>query len=309
MVGAEHMLLGWDHLLFIVSVVLLAGEFRRAVKFISLFVLGHSTTLIIATLAEWRISPRAVDVVIALSIAYVGAIGLRGHPINWRAFGIGVLGFGLIHGLGLSTRFQDIGVEDGELGKLVAFNVGIEMGQLLVVSGVAIFGKLALSFLRDPALATRPDVLRNAHFGLVVVGAVAAMVLVATREGTGDPYEQIAADSPGGCAIRTEQAALMLQGGHPPRGFFAPGETYSTDDFGHVVGDGYVVVRYPDSLPTADREALRQLVADNPGLVAGPGPAESLQTEATTQDRVLTCDTFNLETLRQFTDTWLREAG
>ena len=306
-VGAEHMLLGWDHLLFIVSVVLLAGELQRAAKFISLFVLAHSTTLILATLADWRVSPTAVDVVIALSIAYVGAVGLRGRPTNWRAFGIGVLGFGLIHGLGLSTRFQDIGVEDNELGKLIAFNVGIELGQLFVVAAVVLFGKLALTFLPDPSAASRPDVLRNAHFGLVTVGIIAAMVLLATRGEDVDPYEQLAADSPAACEIRTEQAPLVLQGGHPARSFFAPGETYSAADFGHVVGDGYIAVRYPSSLPPGDQDALRRLIVEIPGVVAGP--VDTPGVEATTQDRVLTCEAFDITALQRFADTWLREAG
>lgn len=309
MVGAEHMLLGWDHLLFIVSVVLLAGELQRATKFISLFVLGHSTTLIVATLSDWRVSPTGVDVVIALSIAYVGAVGLRGRPTNWRAFGIGVLGFGLIHGLGLSTRFQDIGVEDNELGKLIAFNIGIELGQLFVVAGVVLLGQIALTFLPDPSAASRPDVLRNAHFGLIAIGFLAAMVLVATRGGDGDPYEKLAAASPAGCEIRTEQAPLVLQGAHPPRSFFAPGEPYSTDDFGHVVGDGYVAIRYPSSLSSADQDALRLLVIENPGVVAGPAETPGGGTQATTQDRVMTCDAFDADALQRFSDTWLREAG
>ena len=309
MVGAEHMLLGWDHLLFIVSVVLLAGELQRAVKFISLFVLGHSTTLIIATLADWRVSPTAVDVVIALSIAYVGAVGLRGRPTNWRAFGIGVLGFGLIHGLGLSTRFQDIGVEDNKLGKLIAFNVGLELGQLFVVAGVVLMGKIALTFLPDPSAASRPSVLRNALFGLVAIGFLAAMALVATRGQDVDPYEQLAAASSAGCEIRNEQAPLVLQGGHPTRSFVAPGEAYSADDFGHVVGDGYVAVRYPSSLPRADQDALRLLVIENPGVVAGPADTPGGLTEATTQDRVLTCEAFDADVLQRFADTWMREAG
>ncbi len=67
-----------------------------------------------------------------------------------------MLGFGLIHGLGLSTRLQDIGVEDNELGKLIAFNVGIELGQLFVVAAVVLLGKLALTFLPDPHRRVAP---------------------------------------------------------------------------------------------------------------------------------------------------------
>lgn len=71
-IGFLHMLTGYDHLLFAGGVVLLAGQIRRAPKLISLFVAGHSLTLLIATLAGWRVNPAAVDVVIALSVAWVG---------------------------------------------------------------------------------------------------------------------------------------------------------------------------------------------------------------------------------------------
>src|SRR5215207_4874029 len=70
-VGIGHMLLGWDHLLFVAGVVLVAGQARRAAKLISLFVVGHSTTLIVATLAGWRVNPDAVDAVIAFSVVVV----------------------------------------------------------------------------------------------------------------------------------------------------------------------------------------------------------------------------------------------
>ncbi|MDX2567408.1 HupE/UreJ family protein [Streptomyces scabiei] len=75
--GVEHMLLGWDHLLFVAAVRHLAGSARRAAGQSSLFALGHSTTLLIAALAGRRVNPVAVDVV-ALSLVFVGAVGLLG---------------------------------------------------------------------------------------------------------------------------------------------------------------------------------------------------------------------------------------
>lgn len=66
--GFLHMATGWDHLLFIVGVVLVAGGLGMAAKLISLFVAGHSATLLVATLAGWKLDPTAVDVVIALSV-------------------------------------------------------------------------------------------------------------------------------------------------------------------------------------------------------------------------------------------------
>jgi len=76
--GMEHMLLGWDHLVFIAGVLLLATGLKEAAKLISLFVLGHSITLIAATLAGWQLDATAVDVVIALSLVYVGVQGMAG---------------------------------------------------------------------------------------------------------------------------------------------------------------------------------------------------------------------------------------
>lgn len=100
--GFTHMLAGWDHLLFAGGVMLLAGQVRRAAQMISLFALGHSTTLIIATMAGWQISATLVDVFIALSLVFVAVMGWLGRPKQWTWFGLSVLGFGLVHGLGLS---------------------------------------------------------------------------------------------------------------------------------------------------------------------------------------------------------------
>src|SRR5215210_7617717 len=108
--GIRHMLGGWDHLLFIAAVVLLAGGLRPAAKLISLFVLGHSLTLLVGTLAGWQLDPNGVDVVIALSLVYVGAEGFRRGRRDRRIVGAIVFAFGLVHGLGLSTRLQGLGL-------------------------------------------------------------------------------------------------------------------------------------------------------------------------------------------------------
>lgn len=308
-IGIEHMLLGWDHLLFIVAVVLLAGAARRAAKFVSLFAAGHSLTLIVATLAEWRVDPDLVDVVIAGSIIYVGAVGVRGAPYNWTLFGVGVFGFGLVHGLGLSTRFQDIGLPaDGRLARLIAFNVGIELGQLLAIAAVVLFGLLVLEVSNRREVARRPNVVRGANATVLVVGLVATGVM-ATRAGSSDPYDDLAAASDAGCTVARQEAPLVYEGGHPARSFFAPGETYAEADFGHVVGDGMVVIRYRATLSEADRRGIRDYVAATRGAVAGAVPGQANAVEITTQRRVLTCAGYDLETIRRFGDLWLRELG
>ena len=150
--GAKHMLLGWDHLLFIAGVVLFAGGARSAAKLVSIFVLGHSITLMIATLAEWQIDPSRVDAIIALSLVYVGVQGIRGKPADMRLTLAIVFAFGLVHGLGLSTRLQELGLpESGLVPRILVFNVGIELGQLtalLVIVGIV---TLALRLLRGSA--------------------------------------------------------------------------------------------------------------------------------------------------------------
>ena len=171
--GIEHMLLGWDHLLFVLGIVLLAGRPRRAAKLISLFVLGHSLTLVAGTLLEWRISPAFVDGVIALSVVFVAVLGLRGRPEDWTATGAAIFGFGLVHGLGLSTRLQDLGIPDaGLLGKTIAFNIGLEIGQLLaVLVMVGVIRTLA------PRIPRWDRVKRGTFAAMAVVGAVGAIVL------------------------------------------------------------------------------------------------------------------------------------
>lgn len=173
--GIEHMLLGWDHLLFVLGVVLLAGRAQRAAKLLSLFVAGHSLTLILGTVLEWRLSPAFVDAVIALSVVYVAALGLKGRPDDWTVPCAVIFVFGIVHGLGLATRLQELGIPDaGLLGKTIAFNVGIEIGQL-----VAVLGFVALLWTVAPRIPHWPAV-RQALFGVVAaVGAVAAAVQLA----------------------------------------------------------------------------------------------------------------------------------
>ncbi len=172
--GIRHMVVGWDHLLFIAGVVLLAGQLFRAAKLVSLFVAGHSLTLLIATLAGWRPNAELVDVVIALSLAYIGWRIIAGRPTDWLGTQLCVFGFGLVHGLGLSSRLQDRPLPGG--GRLVAdilaFNLGVEIGQLAVLSLVITLGYLIkrwASHLLPPA--------RLAGTGFAAVGLIAAAVL------------------------------------------------------------------------------------------------------------------------------------
>ena len=173
-IGFGHMVLGWDHLLFIAGVVLLAGSLKTAAKLITLFVAGHSLTLLVATLAEWKLNATAVDVVIALSLVYVGVQGWRGRPESLRVFGAVVFAFGLVHGLGLSTRLQDLGLpDDGVVARVLLFNLGVELGQLAALTVIVVVG----TFLARDLGERRDEIRGYSFFGIAVAGLVAAAII------------------------------------------------------------------------------------------------------------------------------------
>ncbi len=134
-VGAVHMLTGYDHLLFLFGVMFFLTSFTAVVAGITAFTIGHSITLIGATLLGLKANYYLIDAVIAISVIYKGFENLDGFR---RWFGINapnmlgmVFAFGLIHGFGLATRLQEFGLpRDGLVPRLLAFNAGIEIGQI-----------------------------------------------------------------------------------------------------------------------------------------------------------------------------------
>ena len=137
-VGAKHMITGYDHLLFLVGVIFYLSNFKDILKFITIFTIGHSITLIGATYLGIKADEHLIDAVIALSVLYKGFENLDGFQKIFKTKSPNLLGmvfiFGLIHGFGLSTRLQSfkIGVEDF-LAKIVCFNIGVELGQVLAL--------------------------------------------------------------------------------------------------------------------------------------------------------------------------------
>ena len=136
--GGKHMVTGYDHLLFLLGVVFFLRRFRDVAIFVSLFALGHSITLLAGVLIGFGLDPFLVDAVIGLSVAYKAFDNLGGFK---RTIGIRpdprlmVFGFGLIHGLGLATALEGFRLNrDGLIANLVAFNVGVEIGQMLALS-------------------------------------------------------------------------------------------------------------------------------------------------------------------------------
>jgi hypothetical protein len=136
--GVEHILLGIDHVLFLVALLLGAPSFRSVVKLATAFTAAHSVTLALGALGWVDVPAEIVEPLIALSIAYVAAEAIMGGQSRHR-LGI-VFGFGLLHGLGFAGSLSWSGSLD--LTALATFNVGIELGQALIV--VALFPALLL---------------------------------------------------------------------------------------------------------------------------------------------------------------------
>lgn len=139
--GAAHMLTGYDHLLFLFGVVFFLRKFGDIVKFVTAFTIGHSITLIFATLAMITADYYLVDAVIALSVCYKGFDNNDGFR---RYLGVkapnllaAVFVFGLIHGFGLSTRLQQMPLgEEGLILRILSFNLGVELGQITALTGM-----------------------------------------------------------------------------------------------------------------------------------------------------------------------------
>lgn len=142
--GAEHMLTGYDHLLFLLGVMFFLTRFRDIFKFVTAFTLGHTITLVFATYAGITADHYLIDAVIAVTVMYKGFENLEGFR-RWLACSappllIMVFSFGLIHGFGLSARLQELtlGSEDGLLAKILYFNLGVELGQIAALLVMAV---------------------------------------------------------------------------------------------------------------------------------------------------------------------------
>ena len=141
-IGAKHMITGYDHLLFLVGVLFYLYKSKDILIYVSLFTLGHSITLVFGAFNDIQVNPYIIDAIIGFSIVYKGFDNLGGFK---RVFGkqpntkLAVLIFGLFHGFGLATKLQEFELkQDGLLENLLAFNLGVEIGQLIALSFVLI---------------------------------------------------------------------------------------------------------------------------------------------------------------------------
>ena len=165
--GVEHILAGFDHLLFVLSLLFLVGFNKRLVYTISAFTLAHSLTLALSALGWLTLRSPPVEATIALSIMLVAVEALNKEKTlsrRWPAL-VAFL-FGLVHGLGFAGALASIGLPQKHLFvALLTFNVGVEIGQLLVVV-------LAYGVYR--AFATRPQFLAARVPALYAIGGIAA---------------------------------------------------------------------------------------------------------------------------------------
>ena len=153
--GAKHMVTGYDHLLFLCGVIFFLYKMRDIGIYVTLFAIGHSTTMLAGVYFGTSVSSYLIDAIIGLSVVYK-ALDNMGAYQRWFGFQpdtkAATLIFGFFHGLGLATKIQQFDLSrDGLIPNLLAFNIGVELGQLLALGAILIvmgYWRGTISFLR-----------------------------------------------------------------------------------------------------------------------------------------------------------------
>ncbi len=170
--GAKHMVTGYDHLLFLFGVIFFLYRLKDVGIYVTLFAIGHSTTLLFGVLTGITANAYLIDAIIGLSVVYK-ALDNLGAFQRWFGFQpstkAATLIFGFFHGFGLATKIIEFEIaEDGLIPNLLAFNVGVEIGQLLALGAILIvmgFWRRTESFMRHAFAAN--TLLMTAGFMLV----------------------------------------------------------------------------------------------------------------------------------------------
>lgn len=186
--GATHMLTGYDHLLFLFGVMFFLTRFQDILKFITAFTIGHSITLVLATLFEITANYYLIDAVIALTVCYKAFDNLDGFKkhfhisppnLTWMVFI-----FGLIHGFGLSTRLQQLPLgDDGLVLKILSFNLGVEVGQIMAL------GVMLLILLAWKKTASFQHFSKAANMALMMAGGLLLLMQLHGYQHTAYPDE------------------------------------------------------------------------------------------------------------------------
>jgi len=152
--GAKHMVTGYDHLLFLAGVIFFLYRLRDVALYVTLFAVGHSTTLLLGVLGNMHVNTYIVDAIIGFSVVYkgfenIGGFKHLGFAPNMKA---AVLIFGFFHGFGLASKLQDLAISpDGLITNMVSFNIGVEFGQFVALTLILLafnFWRSAGSFLK-----------------------------------------------------------------------------------------------------------------------------------------------------------------
>ena len=154
--GAKHMVTGYDHILFLLGVVFFLYKMKDVGIYVSLFALGHSTTMLAGVWFGWGINAYIIDAIIGLSVVYKALDNLGAYQ-RWFGFQpntkAATLIFGFFHGTGLATKILDYDIaSEGLLANLLAFNVGVELGQIMALAVILIvmsFWRKSSSFFRQ----------------------------------------------------------------------------------------------------------------------------------------------------------------
>lgn len=170
--GAKHMVTGYDHILFLFGVVFFLYKMKDVAIYVSLFAIGHSTTMLAGVWFGWGVNAYLIDAIIGLSVVYKALDNLGAYQ-RWFGFQpntkAATLIFGLFHGTGLATKILDYQIaQDGLLANLLAFNVGVEMGQILALAVILI----VMGYWRKS-----PGFLRQAYTANVVMMSLGFMLM------------------------------------------------------------------------------------------------------------------------------------
>jgi len=189
--GATHMLSGYDHLAFVFGIIFFLTSFRDIAKYVTAFTLGHSVTLIYATFNGIQLNYFLIDAVIALSVCYIAFSNIDGFRkylnINPPNMLLMIVGLGLIHGFGLSTRLQELPLsEENLLVNIISFNIGIELGQ---ISALAVMLLIIAAWRKSHAFQTFSLL---ANYGLILTGGLLFLMQMHGYTHTSNPEEFIA---------------------------------------------------------------------------------------------------------------------
>lgn len=170
--GAKHMVTGYDHILFLLGVIFFLYRMKDIGIYVSLFAIGHSTTMLAGVFFNFGINSYIIDAIIGLSIVYKALDNLGAYQ-RWFGFQpdtkAATLIFGFCHGFGLSSKILDYEISpDGLLPNLLAFNVGVEIGQLLALAAILI----VMGFWRRT-----PSFLKHAYTANVVMMAAGFLLI------------------------------------------------------------------------------------------------------------------------------------